>query len=160
MNPLFVIGGAALVLALLVWWQYRKAPGPAGGQVVATTAPVPVVVPATSVPKKSLFDRLGGIYAISAVVNRFSDRLINNRVVGVNSANPQLSDWSRNKLDRLPGLKFMRTLWLAEVAGGPYKFQPSPPPVGPVCPFMTPNGADCRLNLTTQHCPLKISGPE
>lgn len=31
---------------------------------------------------------------------------------------PQLRDWHRNSLDRLPGLKWMRTLWVATVTIG------------------------------------------
>jgi hemoglobin len=63
------------------------------------------------------------VFAISAVVDHFSDALIKNLVVGINSNNPQLRDWSRNHLDRLPGLKFMRTLWVCEVTGGPFEYQ-------------------------------------
>jgi hemoglobin len=59
--------------------------------------------------EKTLYDRLGGIFPIAAVVNDFSDALIVNPIVGIDSPNPFLRDWSRNKLDRLPGLKFMRT---------------------------------------------------
>src|SRR4030095_6337903 len=29
--------------------------------------------------------------------------------------------------DRLPGLKFMRTLWVCEITGGPFKFSPTKP---------------------------------
>jgi hemoglobin len=68
---------------------------------------------------KSLYERLGGAFAIAAVVDRFSDALIENPIVGRRSANPVLRDWHTNSLDRLPGLKFMRTLWLIDVAGGP-----------------------------------------
>lgn len=71
---------------------------------------------------KSLYERLGGIYAIALVVNRFSDTIINDPVVGKNSKNPYLRDWSNNKLNRLPGLKFMRTLWVAAVSGGPFTY--------------------------------------
>jgi hemoglobin len=85
---------------------------------------------------KSLYDRLGGIFSISAVVNHFSDSLINNPIVGVDSQNPFLRDWSRNHLDRLPGLKFMRTLWLASISGGPYKFVATKPGK---CPFSLEN---------------------
>jgi hemoglobin len=68
---------------------------------------------------KSLYERLGGIYAIALVVNRFSDNIVNDPIAGKNSKNPALRDWTNNKLeDRLPGLKFMRTLWVAAVAGG------------------------------------------
>ena len=70
----------------------------------------------------SLYSRLGGIFAIAAVVNRFSDQILKNRLVGVDSPNPQLREWSRKQKDRLPGLKWMRTLWVCDVSGGPYKY--------------------------------------
>lgn len=59
---------------------------------------------------KSLYERLGGIYSIALVVNRFSDTVVNDPIAGKKSKNPALRDWSNNKLNRLPGLKFMRTL--------------------------------------------------
>jgi hemoglobin len=75
----------------------------------------------------TLYDRLGGIFAIAAVVNHFSDALIKNPVVGQQSDNPALNEWHNNQLDRLPGLKFMRTLWVAQVAGGPFVYQGTEP---------------------------------
>ena len=62
--------------------------------------------------EKSLYNRLGGVYAIAAVVDHFSDALINNPIVGKHSKNPALAEWHSKQLARLPGLKFMRTLWL------------------------------------------------
>lgn len=70
----------------------------------------------------SLYDRLGGVFAIAAVVDHFSDAIIENPKVGMHSENPQLREWSNNKPERLPGLKFMRTLWVCNVAGGPFEF--------------------------------------
>jgi hemoglobin len=75
----------------------------------------------------TLYDRLGGIFAIAAVVNHFSDALIKNPIVGQQSDNPALNEWHNNQLDRLPGLKFMRTLWVAQVAGGPFVYQGTEP---------------------------------
>jgi len=72
--------------------------------------------------EKSLCERIGGIYPISLVVNRFSDEVVENPKVGKGSPNPQLNDWSTNHLDRLPGLKYMRTLWVAAVSGGPFDY--------------------------------------
>ena len=46
--------------------------------------------------EKSLYDRLGGAFAIAAVVNHFSDALIENPIVGRQSQNPQLRDWHSN----------------------------------------------------------------
>ena len=76
---------------------------------------------------QSLYDRLGGIFAISAVVDHFSDALIKNPIVGQQSANPALRQWHNDQLGRLPGLKFMRTLWVAEVSGGPFTYQGTEP---------------------------------
>ena len=69
----------------------------------------------------SLYERLGGVYAIAAVVDRFSDQLLKNPKI-VN-ANPQLKEWHTEKHKvRLPGLKFNRTLWVCAVSGGPYQY--------------------------------------
>jgi hemoglobin len=74
------------------------------------------------VGEQSLYERLGGVFAIAAVVDKFSDALITNPKVGQQSENPQLREWSTERLDRLPGLKFMRTLWVCNVAGGPFEY--------------------------------------
>jgi hemoglobin len=71
---------------------------------------------------KTLYDRLGGVFAIAAVIDRFSDAILKNPMVGVDSPNPYLKEWSMNQPDRLPGLKFMRTLWVCSVTGGPYEY--------------------------------------
>ena len=71
--------------------------------------------------EKSLYERLGGVYAIAAVVDRFSDQLLENPKI-VN-ANPHLKEWHTEKYkERLPGLKFNRTLWVCAVSGGPYEY--------------------------------------
>ena len=70
----------------------------------------------------SLYERLGGAFAIAAVVDHFSDALVHNPIVGQNSENPDLREWHTNNLERLPGLKFMRTLWVCNVAGGPQHY--------------------------------------
>ncbi len=83
--------------------------------------------------EQSLYDRLGGAFAIAAVVDKFSDALIANPKVGQQSDNPQLREWHTERLDRLPGLKFMRTLWVCNVAGGPFEYvgtRPGATPVG------------------------------
>jgi hemoglobin len=99
--------------------------------------------------KPSLFERLGGIFAIAAVVNHFSDAVLASPRVGVNSPNPQLREWSRSQsAARLPGLKFERTLWVADITGGPYKFAGTHGlPVG-------------DLNLEKAHRALRITSAE
>jgi hemoglobin len=83
--------------------------------------------------EKSLYERLGGVFAIAAVVNRFSDEVVKNRVAGQMSQNPALREWHTKELERLPGLKWMRTLWVCAVAGGPFQYtgtKPGSTPMG------------------------------
>ena len=67
-------------------------------------------------PEKSLYERLGGVFAIAAVVDHFSDAVVKNPIVGQKSKNPRLREWHTSNLKRLPGLKFMRILWVCEWA--------------------------------------------
>ena len=97
--------------------------------------------------EKSLYERLGGVFAIAAVVDHFSDALVKNPIVGKDSKNPALRKWHRENLGRLPGLKFMRTLWVCEVTGGPFKFSPTKP-------------GKTALGLEEAHRDLKISPAE
>jgi len=95
----------------------------------------------------SLYERLGGVFAIAAVVDHFSDAVVANPAVGKGSKNPALREWSVNKPDRLPGLKWMRTLWVCNVAGGPFQFQATKPGSTP-------------LGLEEAHRELQISPEE
>jgi hemoglobin len=72
--------------------------------------------------EQSLYERLGGVFAIAAVVDQFSDAVVRDRIAGQGSDNPALRAWHTQQLARLPGLKWMRTLWLCDVAGGPYGY--------------------------------------
>jgi len=96
---------------------------------------------------KSLYERLGGVFAIAAVVNHFSDAVVKDPVAGQGSANPELREWHTQKLARLDGLKFMRTLWLCEVAGGPFHFEATKP-------------GSTHLGLEEAHRALKIAPQE
>ncbi|TIU84520.1 MAG: group 1 truncated hemoglobin, partial [Mesorhizobium sp.] len=98
-------------------------------------------------PDKSLYERLGGVFAIAAVVDYFSDAVVKNPIVGKKSKNPQLRKWHTKNLERLPGLKFMRTLWVCDVSGGPYKFVATRPGATP-------------LGLEEAHRDLRISPAE
>jgi hemoglobin len=79
------------------------------------------------VEERTLYERLGGVFAIAAVIDQFSDAVVRNPIVGRESANHALRDWHTTKLGRLPGLKFMRTLWVCNVAGGPFEFAATKP---------------------------------
>ena len=81
----------------------------------------------TASAERSLYDRLGGVFAIAAVVDHFSDAVVQNPIVGKTSKNPALREWHTNNLGRLPGLKFMRTLWVCKVAGGPFEYTATRP---------------------------------
>ncbi len=100
-----------------------------------------------SSPEKSLYERLGGVFAIAAVVDHFSDAVVKNPIVGQKSKNPQLREWHTKNLGRLPGLKFMRTLWVSNVSGGPFQYTATKPGTTP-------------LGLEEAHRNLKISPAE
>jgi hemoglobin len=100
-----------------------------------------------TVPEKSLYERLGGVFAIAAVVDHFSDAVVKNPIVGQKSKNPQLREWHTKNLGRLPGLKFMRTLWVCSVSGGPFQFAATKPGSTP-------------LGLEEAHRDLRISPAE
>ena len=77
--------------------------------------------------EKTLYDRLGGVFAIAAVIDHFSDAIVKNPIVGQASKNPTLREWHTKQLGRLPGLKFMRTLWVCNIAGGPFEYSATKP---------------------------------
>jgi hemoglobin len=94
--------------------------------------------------ESSLYERLGGAFAIAAVIDRCSDAVVRNPIAGQQSENPELREWSTNDLARLPGLKFMRTLWVCDIAGGPQRYAATKPGSTP-------------LGLEEAHRALKIS---
>jgi hemoglobin len=97
--------------------------------------------------ESSLYERLGGVFAIAAVVDHFSDAIVQNPIVGQSSENPALREWHTKNLGRLPGLKFMRTLWVCDVAGGPQHYVATEP-------------GSTALGLEEAHRKLKISPAE
>jgi hemoglobin len=97
--------------------------------------------------ESSLYDRLGGVFAIAAVVDQFSDAIIENPKVGKRSENAGLREWSNERPDRLPGLKWMRTLWVCNVAGGPFQYVATRP-------------GTTALGLEEAHRDLRISPEE
>ena len=78
-------------------------------------------------PEQTLYERLGGVFAIAAVIDHFSEAVVKNPIVGQQSQNPALREWHTQNLGRLPGLKFMRTLWVCNVAGGPFQYTATEP---------------------------------
>lgn len=97
--------------------------------------------------EKSLYERLGGVFAIAAVIDHFSDAVVQNPIVGQNSENSALREWHTNSLGRLPGLKFMRTLWVCNISGGPFEYAATRPGSTP-------------LGLEEAHRDLRISPDE
>jgi hemoglobin len=102
---------------------------------------------AQATPEKNLYERLGGVFAIAAVVDHFSDAVVKNPIVGRKSGNPQLRQWHTKNLGRLPGLKFMRTLWVCNISGGPFQFTATRP-------------GKTSLGLEEAHRDLRISPAE
>jgi len=98
-------------------------------------------------PEKSLYERLGGVFAVAAVVDHFSDAVVKNPIVGQKSKNLQLREWHTKNLGRLPGLKFMRTLWVCNISGGPFQYTATKPGTTP-------------LGLEEAHRDLRISPAE
>jgi hemoglobin len=68
-------------------------------------------------PAKSLYDRLGGVYPISVVVDSFIDLLLLNDVL---NANPAI-DAARKRVPAA-GLKFQVTALVCQQTGGPCKY--------------------------------------
>jgi hemoglobin len=92
----------------------------------------------------TLYERLGGAFAIAAVVEHFSDAVVRNPITGRDSENPELREWSTEEPGRLPGLKFMRTLWVCDISGGPQRYAATQP-------------GSTQLGLEEAHRALKIS---
>ncbi len=80
-------------------------------------------------------------------IDQFSDAVVANPAVGKGSKNEALREWSTGQSDRLPGLKFMRTLWVCDVSGGPFHFSATKP-------------GDAPLGLEEAHRELRISPEE
>jgi hemoglobin len=67
--------------------------------------------------KKSLYDRLGGAYAIATVVDAFIEKLLVNDTL---NANPAISE-ARARVPKA-GLKFHVTALVCQVTGGPQTY--------------------------------------
>jgi hemoglobin len=82
----------------------------AGGSVLAQA-------PAATKAAPTLYDRLGGAYAIATIVDDFIERLLVNDTLNANPAIKQARD-------RVPkaGLKFHVTTLVCQVTGGPCKY--------------------------------------
>jgi len=72
---------------------------------------------ASPAAKPSLYDRLGGLYPISAVVDDFVNRVYVNATL---NANPAVAK-ARSEL-RQPGLKVQVAMLVCQVTGGPCKY--------------------------------------
>ncbi len=67
--------------------------------------------------EKSLYDRLGGVYAIATVVDDFIDRVVGNAIL---NANPAIKE-ARDRVPRA-GLKYRVTEMVCQATGGPCKY--------------------------------------
>lgn len=71
----------------------------------------------TETSQSSLYERLGGVYAIAAVVDRFIDRIMEDERL---NANP-LVDAAHHRVSRA-GFKYLVTEQVCWAAGGPQKY--------------------------------------
>jgi hemoglobin len=63
-----------------------------------------------------------------AVMDHFSDAVVKNPIVGKKFKNPQVAEWNTKNLGKLPGLKFIRALWVCNVSHGPFDCRDRPAP--------------------------------
>ena len=137
----------------IIWQRNLGAPVPLNRLGCGNIDPVGITsTPVVDLASRALFlDAFttpdGGAFAIAAVVEHFSEAVVENPIVGQKSENPQLREWHTNNLGRLPGLKFMRTLWVCNVAGGPQQYAATKP-------------GSTSLGLEEAHRDLKISPAE
>ena len=126
-----IISLAAATALTISWATAAQAAAPANESPVALSTTAAAAAAAQKSPNSSsckkdpgLFTRLGGFFGIAAVVNNFSDAILINPVL---NANPALNQWNETQAaTRLPGLKFLRTMWIASMVGGPIKYTGQP----------------------------------
>src|SRR5712691_5352173 len=68
-------------------------------------------------PKPSLYERLGGVYAIAAVVDDFIDRVMDDPRL---NANPKVNE-AHHRVSRA-GFKYLVTEQVCEATGGPQRY--------------------------------------
>ena len=89
----------------------------AAALVAAVAAPLPAQEKTAAPATPSLYDRLGGLYPVSAVVDDFIDRVYANATL---NANPNINR-ARNEM-RKAGLKVHVANLVCMVTGGPCKY--------------------------------------
>jgi hemoglobin len=81
-----------------------------------------LLCPATSAEekKKTLFERLGGTYAIAALTDDFVDRLLSDDVIVANEQ--VVAALQPTPFNKVPGLKFHITALICHLTGGPENY--------------------------------------
>ena len=103
-----------------------------------------------TVPEKSLYERLGGVFAIAAVVDHFSDDVVRKEPHQIRpevQEPPSCANGTRRTLQGCPASKFVRTLWVCNISGGPFQYTATKPGTTP-------------LGLEEAHRNLRISPAE
>ena len=77
--------------------------------------------------EKTLYERLGGVFAIAAVVDHFSDDIVKNPIVGQKSKNPQLREWHTKNLEGFPASSSCARCGFAKFLAGPSSLRPPSP---------------------------------
>lgn len=81
------------------------------------TDPQPAPRSDAEAEQPTLFERLGGTYAVAGIVDEFVERMISNPVVAQNRAVMRTVEPGH-----VPGLKFQITAFVINAAGGPYRY--------------------------------------
>jgi hemoglobin len=113
------LSAVALASAVAVGAFLASGAGSAAAQTDRPARPTPTATPMHM--QKSLFDRLGGTYAIAAMVDDYVDNLVKDPVVMAN-AQVKASVEKAAAAHGVPGLKYQITAFVIEAAGGPYKY--------------------------------------
>jgi hemoglobin len=93
---------------------------PAAAQDRPITKPAAPVQPAQQA-QKSLYDRVGGVYSIAALVDDYIDNLVKDPTVMAN-AQVKAAVEKAAAAHGVPGLKYQITALVVEGTGGPYKY--------------------------------------
>jgi len=109
--------GAAIVLLLGFVVVTACQPSTNGEAAAEDPAPPPAVEEPAADAGPSLYERLGGTYAIALVVDDLIDRLADNEAL---NANPGIG--SRRVPERFPGLKYHLTGMVCQATGGPCSY--------------------------------------
>jgi len=108
--------------------------------------------------EKSLYERLGGVFAIAAVVDHFSDAVVKNPIVGQKSKNSQLREWHTRTLEGCLASSSCGRCGSATFRVGPSSTRP-PSPVRRRSALRKPIGTSASLPPNLMRSQQNSDGP-